>query len=100
MDSKSKDLKALIDLGQQAEDFKRYLETNPYLVQVFERVKLGLFQTIMGLRPIQKDEFTIIKSRLDTLYEPFTVVDHDILAGQRAFQELESGKPPADGGIL
>ncbi len=93
-------LRALIDLGQQAEECKRYLESNPYLYQVFERVKMGLFQTIMSLRPVQKDEFMILKGRLDALYEPLAVVDHDILAGQRAFEELETGKPPSDGGIL
>jgi len=95
-----KNLKALIDLGRQAEETQLYFEANPYFPQVLERVKMGLFQTILSLRPAQRDEFMILKGRLDTVFEPLNVIAHDILAGQRALEELETGKPPAEGGIL
>lgn len=93
-------LKELVDLGRKAEDLKRYLEGNPYLYQVFERVKLGLLQTIMNLKPIQKDEFMALKACLDYLYDPLNCVNYDITAGQNALEELTTGKPPGEGGIL
>ncbi len=93
-------LRALVDQGRQAEQLKRYLETNPYLYQVFERVKLGLFQAILSLKPDQKDAFMVLKSRIDFLYEPLACVDQDILGAERALTELETGKVPGEGGLL
>jgi len=95
-----KKLRAEIELGRQAEDLKRYLEGNPYLYQVFERIKLGIWAQILSLKPSEHEAFASLKARHDYLYDPLACIDHDILIGQNAMKALESGKESSEGGIL
>ncbi len=91
-------LKKVIEVGRQAQETKQYLETNPYIKQVIERIQFNLLKGIMGLKSDQRDEFSAMKAAYDMAWEPLNYMEMDIIEGQRASDTL-TGKTE-NGGIL
>lgn len=98
MESDEQKLKNTIDIGRKAQETKQYLDNNPYLKQVFDRIQFNLMKSILGLKPNQRDEFSAMKVAYDMALEPLNYIEFDILQGQRA-EEMLAGKT-VDGGIL
>lgn len=93
-------LKRAIELGRRAKETKQFLESNPYLKEVMERIRMNLIAGIMSLRGDQAHEFAAMKAAYDMALEPLAYIEGDILMGERASKELEAGKPVDEGGIL
>ncbi len=99
-ENRGKGLKEAVDLGRRARETKQYLETNPYLMEVLDRIRFNLLKSIMSLKSHQKEEFAAMKVAYDMVNEPITYMNQDILIGDRAATELTTGQAPGDGGIL
>ena len=93
-------LRKAVELGRRAKETKQFLENNPYLKEVMDRIRLNLITSIMGLRSNQTDEFSAMKVAYDMAFEPLNYIEGDIIMGERAAAELTTGQPDEGGGIL
>jgi hypothetical protein len=86
--------------GQEAEAFLKLLdEGSQYFKGVLAEIQQEINDSIIGLKPSQKDEFSYLKSQLDSLYEPLKRIRQDILVGQQAWNRM-NGIETKNEGIL
>jgi len=74
--------------GTEAEEFIRYVEENKYYLGVLEEIQKSIMDSMIGLRPWQKDEFSLLKAQLECLYLPINKVRVDVEMGKQAFNRL------------
>ena len=82
------DLAEQLQIGKDAEDFKRYIEEHPYFNGLVERVKLELAKTILELDPDKTESFTYVRSRMIGVDDILNAVSGDIYMGQQAYEKL------------
>ena len=82
------DLTEQLRIGQEAEDFKRYIEEHPYFNGLIDRMKLEYVKVLLDLQPDQKDDFCITKSEMRTLDQIPNAISGDIYLGQRAYEQI------------
>ena len=78
----------LHQIGTEAEGFIKFVEENKYYSEVLADIQKGIVDTMIGLRPWQKDEFSMLKSQLECLYAPINRVRTDVELGKQAFDRL------------
>ena len=93
------DLQEELEVGKQAEEFLRYTHENLYFRGLLERIKLAYAQSILALHTGQKDEFSILKSKMEAMDDIFNSVSGDIYLGAEALRALD-GTPEPRKGIL
>jgi len=87
--------------GIQAQQFLEYLKTEgKYFTMLFEELDGELNVAIGGLTPMDRDSFTVLQARRQSLYEPLRRIEVDIQIGQRAAEELSKATSISSGGIL
>jgi hypothetical protein len=91
------DLQEQLEIGKQAEDFLKYTHENLYFRGLLERIKLAYAQSILSLRTGQKDEFGILKSKMEAMDDIFNSVSGDIYLGAEALRALEGTTEPRKG---
>jgi hypothetical protein len=75
--------------GQEAEAFIRELEEgNKYFLGVLQGIQQNIVDAMIGLKPLQRDEFTILKAQLECLYEPIRQIHADVLLGKQALDRI------------
>jgi hypothetical protein len=82
------DLQQQLEIGKQAEDFLKYTQEHPYFTNLLERVKLEYARRILGLEPIDKNDFTLYRSAMIAIDEIMNSVSGDIYLGAEAFKKL------------
>lgn len=86
--------------GQEAEAFIRFFdEGQQYFKGVMDSIQQEIKDEIMGLSPHETEEFTILKARLEALYDPLRRVEQDIQVGKLAWMKI-SGIVDQKEGIL
>ena len=86
----------LVMRGQEAEAFMRFIgEGEKYFTALLAAMKDDLQREIMDLSPADTDRFTVLKAKVDCLYDPLTRVWSDIEIGKRAKQRID-GEIPTD----
>jgi len=85
----------IINRGSDAEQFKRYLEDNPYFTSVIALSKQMLWQNICGLRPDEQMKFTVLKAQQEAIEELMNLIEIDIYEGQKAISRVQN---PEHGG--
>jgi hypothetical protein len=81
----------LINRGSDAEQFKRYLEDNPYFNSVVEEARRIITESIMSLKPDEQMKFTVLKSMLTSIDDLLNLIEIDVYAGQKALAKLQAG---------
>jgi len=79
----------IINRGSDAEEFKRYLDDNPYFTSVIALSKQLLWQNLCDLRPHEQMEFTVLKAQQDAIEELMNLVEIDIYEGQKAIERVQ-----------
>ena len=75
--------------GQEAEAFIRFFdEGEQYFKGVLDSIQQEIKDEIMGLSPHDTEKFTILKARLESLYDPLRRVEQDAQAGKMAWARL------------
>ena len=75
--------------GQEAESFIRFFdEGTQYFKGVLASIQQEIKDEIMALLPHDTERFTILKARLESLYEPIRRVDQDIYSGKVAWARI------------
>jgi hypothetical protein len=74
--------------GAEAEDFIKYTEENKYFIEVMADIQKDLMDRIIGLRPWQKDEFSLLKSQIECLYLPLNRVRVDAELGKQSYNRM------------
>ena len=75
--------------GQEAEAFIRFFdEGTQYFKGVMAALQEEIRDEIMALSPHDTERFTILKARLESLYEPIRRVEQDIYAGKAAWMRI------------
>jgi hypothetical protein len=93
------DLQEQLEVGKQAEEFITYISERPYFNGFLERMVSEYGKEILKLRPLQTEDFTLLKAQM-TLMEKFIDAIHgDIYLGQEAFKKL-NGIQSEPGGLL
>ena len=85
-------------LGQEAEEFLRLTKDNNYFNRVLAEIDADLTNAMRNLGPEETMKFTILKAKLDCLYDPMRRIAEDVSAGERARARME-GKD-LEGGLL
>lgn len=86
--------------GQEAEAFMRFVqEGEQYFLKTLEKIEGEIKEQIFNLRPWQKEEFTVLKAKLECLYEPMKHVLIDIELGKSAYNRI-TGTIDTTEGIL
>lgn len=80
----------IINRGSDAEQFKRYMEENPYFTSVIALSKQLLWQNICDLRPEDQMMFTVLKARQDAIEELMNLIEIDIYEGQKAISRMQT----------
>jgi hypothetical protein len=80
----------IINRGSDAEQFKRYMEENPYFTSVIALSKQLLWQNICDLRPDEQMKFTVLKAQQDAIEELMNLVEIDIYEGQKAISRMQT----------
>jgi hypothetical protein len=77
--------------GQEAEEFIRFFdEGQQYFKGVMASIQEEIKDEIMSLSPHETERFTILKARLESLYDPLDRVAQDIRAGKMAWARMNS----------
>jgi hypothetical protein len=84
-------------VGQEAAEFLRVTKDNEYFNRVLAELDAELTNAMRNLRPEDTMKFTILKAKLDCLYDPMRRIAEDISAGERAKARMD-GKE--EGGLL
>lgn len=92
------DLQEYLEVGKQAEEFNRYINEHPYFLSLLDRIKLEYSKTILGLRPEEKDRFSLLTQSIIALDDIMNNVRGDIALGADAFSRMNS--EPRIEGIL
>lgn len=92
-------LREQLETARQAEDFLKYIEENPYMKTLLERMKLQLAQWLLVLPPDAKEQFASLKTRYDFIDEFLNAVRGDIAVGSSALDKL-NGKTDENKGLL
>jgi len=75
--------------GQEAEAFIRFFdEGTQYFKGVMAALQEEIKDEIMGLAPNQTERFTILKARLEALYDPLRRIDQDVELGKNAYARM------------
>lgn len=82
------DLAEQLQIGKDAEDFKRYVEEHPYFNGLLERIKLEYARQILDLQPQSTQEFTVLRSELSSIDQIPNAISGDIYMGQQAYEKL------------
>lgn len=90
------DEQQIINRGSDAEQFKRYLEDNPYFGSVIELARQLIAQNIDGLKPDEQMKFTILRSQSMAISMLLDLIEMDIEAGQKALGRMQ-GKEVKEG---
>jgi hypothetical protein len=72
----------------EAQEFKRYLRDNPYFQMVVDELNEEYMTQILGLRPQDKETFTVLQAVRMSFLLPFERVDADIQMGNDATERL------------
>ena len=87
--------------GEDAEAFIRFFDEG---TQYFKGVLAGLQEEIrdeiMGLAPNQTERFTVLKAKLEALYDPLRRVEQDIEIGRNAWKRMNVIKKMEPGDML
>ena len=84
--------------GQEAEAFIKSLEEgNKYFYGVLADINQGIMDSIVDLKPSQKDEFSFLKSQLECLYEPIRRIQRDIEIGKQAWDRINGTEDKTQG---
>jgi hypothetical protein len=84
--------------GQEAESFIRSLEEgNKYFYGVLADINQEIMDSIVNLKPSQKDEFSFLKSQLECLYEPIRRIERDIEIGKQAWARMNGVEDKTQG---
>lgn len=87
------DLQDQLEIGQQAEEFLRYVDENPYFRKLIERVVLEYSARLLGLKPDQRDDFSRLKERVDVWQsEILDAIGGDIANAREALRMMEGNK--------
>lgn len=84
-----KQLEREIQRGLDAKLFLSYLEREPYFKKLFEELDDKYTKELLGLKPTQTEEFSVLQAKRISLYEPMNMVHQDILIGEKATAEIE-----------
>lgn len=79
----------IINRGSDAEQFKRYVEDNPYFTSVVALSKQLIWQNICALKPDEQMKFTVLKSQELAIEELMNLIEMDIYEGQKAISRLQ-----------
>jgi hypothetical protein len=91
-------LEEQFQLGDKASQILKWLEAEGSLfLEVFRQLQQEQVDGILALPPERGDEFTIMKAKLDILYEPLNRLR---LMKEMGIAALEELKLPGKGGIL
>lgn len=82
------DLAEQLQIGKDAEDFKRYIDEHPYFNGLIERMRLEYAKMLMELPPTATDEFTNYRQSMDAIAGIMNAVSGDIYMGQQAYEKL------------
>lgn len=82
------DLAEQLQIGKDAEDFKRYIDEHPYFKGLLERIKLEYARQILELQPQNTQEFTVLRSELSSIDQVMNAISGDIYMGQQAYEKL------------
>lgn len=75
--------------GQEAEAFIRFFdEGTQYFKGVMDSIQQEIKDEIMGLAPHDTEKFTILKAKLEALYDPILRVGQDVLSGKAAWARI------------
>lgn len=86
--------------GQQAEEFLRSLEEGgKYFLTLLTTIKEETEEELLGLKPTETEKFSILKAKLDCLYEPMMRVWQDVEVGRIAKQRIDGNIPQNQEGI-
>jgi len=84
------DEQQIINRGSDAEEFKRYIDDNPYFNSVVALSKELILQNIMALRPDEQMKFTVLKSQDKAIDELMNLIEIDISEGKKAIDRMQS----------
>lgn len=82
------DLQEQLEVGHQAEDFKKYVQEHTYFEKLLTRISLNLSGQILALAPNQKDAFVELRAQIDGINLIENAVRNDIYMGQVAYEKL------------
>jgi len=75
--------------GEEAAAFVRFFdEGTQYFKGVMAALQEEIKDEIMGLAPNQTERFTILKARLEALYDPLRRIDQDVELGKTAYARM------------
>ena len=84
------DEQQIINRGSDAEEFKRYIDDNPYFNSVVALSKELILQNIMSLRPDEQMKFTVLKSQGKAIDALMNLIEIDISEGKKAIDRMQS----------
>ena len=82
------DLQEQLEIGKQAEDFKRYIEEHPYFKGLLTRIELEMSRQILSLSPKDTDAFTEMRAEMNGVGQIMNAISGDIYLGQRAYEQI------------
>jgi len=86
--------------GQEAESFMKFIQDGEqYFLKLMSQLETEMINSILGLRPMDKELFTVYKAQLEGLYTPLQRVGADIEIGKQAFNRI-NGIEDENKGIL
>lgn len=93
------DLQEQLGIGNQAEEFLKYVSEHPYFEGMLERIRLEYGRQILSLLPEETAIFTALRTKMDAIDDVMNVARNDVLIGSDALKKL-SGESEQPKGIL
>lgn len=86
----------IINRGAEAEQFKRYIEENGYFNSIVAIARVLISHNIASLKPDEQMKFTILKSQEIAIDDLLSIIESDIIEGQKAIDRVQSGTRDKD----
>lgn len=93
-------IKEVIERGEQAVEFLKFVEEHPYFKNMIQDRKDQIAAAILSLRPEQRDEFYSLKFQMEMLDFPLSQAEADAKLGVMTQEKMKPENVPKQEGIL